>query len=119
MSRVGPTAQLAAVTHHWGGYYTQVAEAVLAGRWKPQPAWGGMKDGMVKLAALHPSLPKPLVADLQARRDAIVAGRLQPFAGRLVDNQGRVRLERGALDDRAIAAMDWFVEGVSGSVPAR
>ena len=49
----------------------------------------------------------------------IVAGTLLPFSGRLVDNQGRVRLERGALDDASIASMDWFVEGVVGSVPMR
>jgi basic membrane protein A len=119
MSRFAPNAQLAAVTADWGGYYTRVAQAVLEGRWKPQPAWGGMKDGMVQLVALHPSLPKALVADVEAKRRAIVAGTLAPFSGRLVDNQGRVRLERGALDDAAIASMDWFVEGVAGSLPAR
>ena len=119
MSRFAPNAQLAAVTADWGGYYARVAQAVLDGRWKPQPAWGGMKDGMVQLVALHPSLPKPLVGDVEAKRRAIVAGSVVPFSGRLVDNQGRVRLERGALDDAAIASMDWFVEGVAGSLPAR
>jgi basic membrane protein A len=119
MSRFAPNAQLAAVTANWGGYYTKVAQAVLAGTWKPQPAWGGMKDGMVHLSALHNSLPKPLVKEVEAKRQAMLTGKLQPFAGRLVDNQGRVRLESGALDDAAIAAMDWFVEGVSGSVPGR
>jgi len=29
-----------------------------------------------------------------------------------------VRLARGALDDAQIAQMDWFVQGVVGSVPA-
>lgn len=119
MSRFAPNAQLAAVTANWGGYYTKVAQSVLAGTWKPQPMWGGMKDDMVRFGALHPSLPKSLVKDVEARRQAMLAGKLQPFAGRLVDNQGKVRLDKGALDDAAIAAMDWFVEGVSGSVPGR
>ena len=34
MARFAPTAQLAAVTHHWGGHYTQVARSVLEGRWE-------------------------------------------------------------------------------------
>jgi simple sugar transport system substrate-binding protein len=119
MSRFAPNAQLAAVTADWGGYYVRVAQAVLGGTWRPRPAWGGMKDGMVHLVALHPSLPKTVVADVEARRRAVVAGTLRPFSGRLVDNHGRVRLDGGALDDAAIASMDWFVEGVSGTLPER
>jgi simple sugar transport system substrate-binding protein len=118
MSKFAPHAQLAAVTHHWGGYYTGVAQAVLAGRWKPQPVWGGMKDGMVQLSALQPGLPAALKADIEQRRQAIVSGRFLPFSGHLVDNQGRERLAGGALADPQIAAMDWLVQGVVGSVPA-
>ena len=118
MARFAPKAQLASVTHHWGGYYTQVAKAVLAGSWKPQPVWGGMKDGLVQLSALNPALPAALRADVEQRRQAIVSGRFQPFSGRLVDNNGQERLVQGALTDAQIAGMDWLVQGVSGSVPA-
>jgi basic membrane protein A len=34
-----------------------------------------------------------------------------------VDQSGRVRQERGALDDAALAKMDWFVQGVEGNLP--
>ncbi|HPM68380.1 MAG TPA: BMP family ABC transporter substrate-binding protein, partial [Piscinibacter sp.] len=33
MKAFAPDAQLAAVTHHWGGHYTRVAQSVLDGRW--------------------------------------------------------------------------------------
>jgi basic membrane protein A len=46
-----------------------------------------------------------------------VAGTAAPFSGRLVDQAGVVRNERGALSDEAIARMDWFVLGVSGTLP--
>jgi basic membrane protein A and related proteins len=118
MSKFAPKAQLASVTHHWGGYYTQVAKAAIAGQWKPQPVWGGMKDGFVQLSALNPGLPAALKTDVEQRRQAIVAGRFQPFSGRLVDNNGQERLAQGALTDAQIAGMDWLVQGVSGSVPA-
>jgi simple sugar transport system substrate-binding protein len=119
MARFAPNAQLAAVTADWGGYYTRVAESVLAGRWQSQPVWGGLKDGMVNLSAVNKSVPAPVVAEVDGLRKAIVDGRLVPFSGRLVDNQGRLRQEKGALDDKAIASMDWFVAGVVGSVPGR
>lgn len=119
MQRYAPDAQLTAITHQWGGYYTQVAQSVLEGRWKAQPVWGGMKDGFVALAPLHPSVPKDVAAMVDSKRRAIVEGRLKPFSGRLVDSEGKVRLDRGAMDDRAIATMGWFVEGVVGSLPGK
>ncbi|MBC7729196.1 MAG: BMP family ABC transporter substrate-binding protein [Microbacteriaceae bacterium] len=119
MARFAPRAQLAAVTHHWGAYYTQVARAVIAGSWKPQPVWGGLKDGLVQLSALNASLPTAVRAELARRQQALVDGRAQPFAAPLVDNTGRSRLAAGALDDQAIASMDWLVQGVTGNVPTR
>jgi len=117
MRAFAPDAQLAAVTHHWGGYYTQVARAVLDGRWQPQPVWAGMKDGLVQLSAVSADVPAPTRALVEARREAIVAGRFQPFSAPLVDNDGKVRLAAGSLTDAQIATMNWFVRGVVGSVP--
>jgi simple sugar transport system substrate-binding protein len=117
MRAYAPDAQLAAITLHWGGYYTQVAREVLAGSWKPQPVWGGMKDGLVQLSAIDAAVPAPVRALVDARREAIVAGSLKPFGAPLVDNEGRVRLAQGTMDDGAIATMNWFVRGVVGSVP--
>ena len=117
MRAFAPDAQLAAVTHHWGGYYTQVARAMLAGTWRPQAVWGGIQQGLVRLEAVAPGVPPDVQALVEARRKAIVAGSFRPFAAPLVDNEGQVRLARGALDDAAIGAMNWFVQGVVGAVP--
>ena len=112
-----PDAQLAAVTAHWGGYYTRVARAVLDGTWAPRPVWGGLRDGMVALEAIDPKLPATLRARVEARRKAIIDGSFTPFGAPLVDNRGRGRLGSGSLDDAAILRMDWLVEGVAGSLP--
>ncbi len=117
MKAFAPDAQLAAVTHHWGGFYTKVARSVLEGRWSPEPVWAGMKDGLVQLSALDPSIPKDVRAQLEAKRRAVVAGTLQPFAGRLVDNAGRERQATGRLDDAGIATMNWLAAGVVGTLP--
>jgi len=117
MRATAPDAQLAAVTHHWGSYYTSVAQAVLLGHWQPKPVWGSMKDDMVQLSAVSPRLPQDVRALVEARRKAIVGGGFKPFSAPLTDNQGKLRLDKGWLDDGAIATMDWFVQGVVGSVP--
>ncbi len=117
MRRYAPEAQLAALTHHWEGRYTEVTRSVLAGRWSNRPYWGGMKDGTVQLEALDPALPAAVRAGLEERRAALLAGRRAPFDAPLRDQQGRVRLAEGRLDDAAIATMDWLVQGVVGRLP--
>ena len=117
MRAFAPDAQLAAIEHRWGGFYTRVAESVIDGSWKPAPVWGGIASGMVDIAALDAKLPASVRAAVQARRAEIVAGRLEPFSAPLLDNAGAVRLAKGTLDDAQIKAMDWFVAGVIGSVP--
>ncbi len=112
-----PKAQIAAVTADWSGYYTRVAQSVMAGTWHAQPVWGGMKDGMVRLVALSPALPPTVRKELAARETLLLAGKAGPFVGRLVDQAGRVRQERDTLGDDEIARMDWFVQGVSGTLP--
>ena len=117
MRAFAPDAQLAAVTHHWGGYYTAAARAVLDGSWNSRPVWGGIRAGFVDLSAVDPKVPAAVRERIEERRKAIVAGRFKPFSAPLRDNKGRLRLAQGALDDAAIQRMDWLVEGVAGTLP--
>jgi len=119
MSRFGPKAQLAAVTHHWGDYYTRVAQSVLDGNWKPGNVWGGMKDGMIKLEAFNESVPKEIVEQVNARAAAIKAGEFHPFTGPIASNDGREIAAKGVvLTDEQLGKMDFYVQGVVGKVPA-
>jgi len=119
MKKFGPKAQLAAVTHHWGAYYTKQAQAVIDGTWKPTRVWGGIKDGMVKLediSAVVPAAVKQLVA---SREKEMVAGTLTPFAGPVRDNEGKLRLDKGPMSDDALSKMDYYVEGVAGKLATK
>lgn len=120
MSKYGPKAQLSATTHQWGAYYTKVANAVIAGTWKPGTTWGGIKEGMIKLAPLNPAVPKD-VADLVAGREKdIGSGKLHPFQGPIKDNSGKERVASGkTMSDDELQKMDFYVEGVQGSLPAK
>ncbi len=116
MSKYAPKAQLTAIVHQWGGYYTEVAQAVMAGTWAPRPVWGGMKEGFVALAPFAADVPRDTSVRIESQRRAIVEGRFKPFSGRLVDSEGRVRQERGSMTDEEISRMSWFVQGVVGAL---
>ena len=120
MRKVAPDAQIVAVTHHWGDYYTRRAREVLAGTWKSGNVWGGVKEGMIRVGDFGPRVPKAVQEEVLARQKDIAAGRLQPFrAGKsaIRDNEGKTRIAAGAaLDDPAILGMDWLVEGVVGRI---
>src|SRR5689334_7125596 len=72
MSKYGPNAQITAVTHVWDKYYTERAQAVLAGTWKPDNVWGGLKDGMIQMGPFGKSVPKE-VQDLMKKAEADIA----------------------------------------------
>src|SRR5262245_33230964 len=117
MRKVAPDAQIVAVTHHWGGYYTQRARAVLDGSWKSGNVWGGVKEGMIRVGDFGSKVPKPVQDEVFARQKDIAAGKLKPFqaAADVRDNEGRVVIAKGqALSDEQILNMNWLVEGVQG-----
>ena len=119
MSKFGPKAQLAAVTHHWGEYYTRTAQSVLDGTWKPDNVWGGMKEGMIRIEAFNESLPKDVVELVEAKAAAIKAGEFHPFTGPIVGSDGKEIAAKGAvLTDEQLGKMDFYVQGVVGKVPA-
>jgi basic membrane protein A len=120
MRKVAPDAQLVAVTHQWGGYYTQRAKAVLDGSWKSGNLWGGVKEGMIRVGDFGTKVPKAVQDEVLARQKDIAAGKLQPFralAADVRDNEGHVVIAKGAqLGDEQILKMNWLVEGVQGRV---
>ena len=117
MAKFGPNAQLVAVTHHWGEYYTQRAQAVLDGTWAAAPVWGGMKEGFIRLQGLSDTLPADLVESVKARQEQIRAGTFHPFTGPLKGNDGKQVAGPGPLTDGQLGAMNYYVEGVVGRVP--
>jgi len=117
MSGVAPKAHLVSVTHHWGRYCTRRAQAVLDGSWRSGTTWGGIADGMVRLDAIARDLPADALERVRTRQAELVAGRAHPFTGPIRDNEGRLRVASGTMDDDALNRMDWLVEGVSGRLP--
>ena len=76
-----------------------------------------MKDGFVQLAPFAASVPADVVTLVRSREADIVAGRFHPFSGRLLDNTGTQRQASGVMDDASLQGMNWFVQGVVGTLP--
>lgn len=118
MSKYGPKAHLTATTHHWGEFYTKTVQDVIAGKWQPTRVWGGFKDGMVKLAPLNPAIPADVKALVGKLEGDLKTGAMHPFAGPIVDQDGKERVAKGAvMDDTALGKMDFFVQGVASKLP--
>ena len=117
MRQVAPDAQIVAVTHLWGDYYTRRAKAVLDGSWQPGNVWGGVKDGMIRVGDFGPKVPQAVRDEVLARQKDIATGKLRPFMGPIDDNEGRNRAPKGVtLTDEQILSMDFLVSGVSGKL---
>jgi len=115
MRDVAPQAQIIAVTHEWGAYYTRRVKAVLGGSWTSGSVWGGIRDGMVRVGDFGPQVPDAVREEVLARQKDIAGGQLHPFHARqaILDNTGKTVIAAGqTLTDAQILAMDWLVQGV-------
>jgi basic membrane protein A and related proteins len=117
MRQVAPDAQLMAITHNWGDYYTQRVKALQKGQWQTSTVWGGLKEGMIKVGDFGPKLLPQVRAEIvQAQKD-MVAGKRHPFQGPIQDNEGKAVLPAGQrLSDAQILNMNFAVAGVVGKL---
>ena len=119
MRSVAPDAQIAAVTHRWGDYYTARAKAAMDGTWKPGKVWGGVKEGMIRVDSFGPKVPKAVQTEVLKAQKQIAQGKLHPFRAQSAvrDNEGREAIAAGqTLSDEQILGMNWLVAGVQGKV---
>jgi simple sugar transport system substrate-binding protein len=120
MSKYGPTSQLSGTTHIWGNFYTKIVNEVLAGTWKGTNLWGGFKDGMIKLAPINKAVPADTAKLIVHLEKEIKEGKLHPFAGPVIDQDGKVRVPKGMnMSDSDMGAMNYYVQGVASTLPKK
>jgi basic membrane protein A len=119
MAKYGPHAELTANTENWGVYYIDELKKVFAGNWTGdrKEKWG-IKEGVVVLTPLNASVPAEVVHLFEAKKQALGAGSLLPFAGPIKDNAGTLRVNAGeSIPADQLVSINWYVEGVDGTVP--
>jgi len=120
MSKFGGKNHLTAAVWNWCPLYVYILKQVRAGTWKSEDLWWGMERGVVDIAPLSPVVPGAVRQLVEERKKAIVQGKFDLFAGPIKDQGGRVRVPRGStVSDAQQLSMDWFVEGVVGTIPKK
>jgi basic membrane protein A and related proteins len=116
--RFAPKAQLTSIVDDWSDYYIERTKAVLDGAWKSIDTWHGMKEGMVVMAP-YKNMPDDVKAMAEKTEAGIKNGSILPFACPVVDQSGKTVECKGGktLDDGQILSMNWYVQGIEGSVP--
>lgn len=118
MTRFAPRAHLTSNVNNWGDYYVERCRAVIAGTWRPGDTWGGLASGMIRLAPFTNMTPEE-VARAERVVEEIRSGRLHPFAGPIVRQDGTQVIGAGQnLDDNAIRAQNYFYQGIDVQMPS-
>lgn len=118
MSRFGPNAQLTAVLDNWTPYYIERVQAAMDGTWESQDLWGGMAENMIVMGPINAAVPAETADEALAVVASIADGSFHPFTGPIRNQAGEVAIPEGKImSNEELAAMDWYVEGIDGSVP--
>ncbi len=118
MESYAPKAHLASPYWDWGKYYVERVKAAMAGTWKPGEYFGGYKEGVVELSPLNAVVPADVKTLIETKRKAIVDGTLAPYQGPVKDQTGAIKVAEGQkMSDKDILGINFFVEGVDGTIP--
>lgn len=116
MIKFAPKSQYTAIVDDWGPYYIERIGEVLAGTWKPEDRWEGIKEGAVHMAD-YTNLPDDVVA-MAKETEAKIAGGWNPFTGPVAKQDGSEWLKDGEVaDDKTLLGMNFYVKGVDDKLP--
>lgn len=105
---------------NWGVYYISTVQAVLDGTWVSHSYWGGMADNVVMLADFSPLVPDDVKALVETQKAAFIDGSDDAFCGPITNQAGELVVAEGeCINDADQLSMNWFVEGVVGTIPAQ
>ena len=116
---------LAAPCWNWGSFYEKVINSIFQGTWdagkdggKAVNYWWGLDSGVIDVQ-LGLALPDGVKRMALLLKDAIVRKSFDPFACKILDQDGQVRCDGSRpLTPEEIVQMDWLCQGVEGSIPS-
>jgi len=118
MTLYGSKAHLTANIYNWGVYYEYVYKQVKEGTWKPAEDWWGIETGVVDISPYGKMVPDDVRQKVDAMKAAMQAKAFIVFKGPLSKQDGSVAAKPDQmLTDKEMLSMDYFIEGVTGSIP--
>lgn len=120
MSALAPNGHLTSVVFHWASHLVPSVQAMIAGTWEsPGSSFVGLDKGMIGLAPLSDAIPTEVRERIAAAEAAMRAGELTPFDGPVRKQDGTEVIAVGqSITDDQLWTMDYFVEGIIGTMPA-
>jgi basic membrane protein A len=119
MSAFAPKAHLGSCVLNWGVYYDKAVGEWLARTWKVESTRWGVKEGMVDFVKMPDFAPEAARKKVLEAKEGLKAGTVHVFKGPVVDNTGKEVLARDVVaDDAWKGAVNFYVKGVDGKVPA-
>ena len=92
-------------------------KAALAGTWKSEDTWDGLKEKMVFMAP-YTNMPDDVKKMAEETEAKIKSGEIKPFTGPINKQDGSVWLKEGeTATDQVLTGLNFFVEGVEGELP--
>jgi basic membrane protein A and related proteins len=117
-SAVAPHAWLAGNYYYWGPMMVDIVGQVQAGTWTARPILATIAGGQLQMTPFGPGLSEGAKAELNQLIVEFKAGKRRVWTGPIRDRNGAVVVPTGVVMDPAkVSTMDFFVEGVSGSLP--
>ena len=123
----GTTTPLASPVWYWGRFYEHIVRSLLHGGWDAEQAeagkrtvnyWWGMSSGAIDVQ-LSDALPEGVPMLAQILRRELQSGQLDPFARRIVSQDGVVRNDGSKVFSAGeILHMDWLCDCIRGRIPA-
>ncbi len=118
MAEYASGPRVSSIIDNWGPYYIERTRAVMDGTWETVNTWDGIGAGMVGIGDITDRVPADVKAEALALKEAIASGAYHPFTGPLNKQDGSVWLKDGeTADDGTLAGMNFYVEGIEGSIP--
>lgn len=118
VTKYAPNYLLTSIRFDWFPIFKKAVTASLAGKQFGEAYWGGLSDGAISLTKWNSKVPVAVQQEANHVESEIASGSKAVFAGPITDNTGKVQAKAGsALNDDAIASMNWLVAGVQGEIP--
>jgi basic membrane protein A len=118
MAEFGPMPRVSSIIDNWGPYYVARTQAVMDGTWTSVSTWDGIGAGMVGIGEISDAVPAEVKSEALALKAALADGSYHAFTGPLNKQDGSAWLAEGeTADDGTLAGMNFYVEGIEGTIP--
>lgn len=121
-SSLAPKGWIVGSVWNWPDLYVDMVKIASEGGFKGSKYdgryRGTLDEDIVLLTGFGAEVPDDVKALVESKKKEMLEGTLHPFAGPVMDQSGTVRIAEGAnpsVED--LESMDYFVQGVIGSIP--